>query len=204
VAVSTDAARTPSRGPASLLLAATLASLIVTIVAGYFTRLSLIEASGWVTHTDGVKLAIAECERALDHGVAEALRPALGKVERLTVDNPRQQQNVSRAALLAERGGSRAELEDLFASMQGEEDRLLTVRLEWLASARTRSSVAFVVGAVLTVLLGVFAFALLRAQRQLLARQRALLEAIIESVDEGIIAVEPSRRMIAINAVARH
>jgi sensor histidine kinase regulating citrate/malate metabolism len=57
---------------------------------------------------------------------------------------------------------------------------------------------------VLTVLLGVFAFALLRAQRQLLARQRALLEAIIESVDEGIIAVEPSRRMIAINAVARH
>jgi sensor histidine kinase regulating citrate/malate metabolism len=88
--------------------------------------------------------------------------------------------------------------------MQGEEDRLLTVRLEWLASARTRSSVAFVVGAVLTVLLGVFAFALLRAQRQLLARQRALLEAIIESVDEGIIAVEPSRRMIAINAVARH
>ena len=117
-----------SRGLASLLLTATLASLIVTIVAGYLTRLSLIEASTWVTHTDEVKLAIAECERALDHGDALALQTAEGKVERLTVDNPRQQKTVALAALLAARGGSRAELEDLLASMQGEEDRLMTDR----------------------------------------------------------------------------
>jgi PAS domain-containing protein len=36
-----------------------------------------------------------------------------------------------------------------------------------------------------------------------MARQRALLEAIIESVDEGIVAVDTSRRTVAINAVAR-
>jgi hypothetical protein len=52
---------------AALLLAATLASLIATIISGYVTRLSLIEATWWVTHTGEVKLAIAECERALDH-----------------------------------------------------------------------------------------------------------------------------------------
>jgi diguanylate cyclase (GGDEF)-like protein len=201
--VNKNPARTRARGLASLLLAATLASLIVTIAAGYVTRLSLIKASGWVTHTDEVKLAIAECERALDHGDADALRRADGKVERLTVDNPRQEENVARARLLAERGGSRDELENLFASMQGEEDRLMTVRLQWIASARARSSVAFLVGAVLTLVFGVGAFGLLRAQRQELTQQRALLEAILESVDEGIIAVAPSRHMIAINAVAR-
>jgi hypothetical protein len=80
-----------------LLLAATLASLVVTVVAGYLTRLSLVEATWWVTHSDEVKLAIDECERALDHDDAGALRSAVAKVDRLTVDNPRQQKNTARA-----------------------------------------------------------------------------------------------------------
>lgn len=45
------------------------------------------------------------------------------------------------------------------------------------------------------------AFALLRFQWHAIARQRGMLQAIVESVDEGIIALEPSRKMI--NAVAR-
>ena len=72
------------RGPA-LLLSATLASLLLTVIAGYMTRLSLIEASWWVTHTDEVKLAITECQRALDHGNTEALRAGEAHIEWLTV-----------------------------------------------------------------------------------------------------------------------
>jgi diguanylate cyclase (GGDEF)-like protein len=200
--VNTDPTRARTRQAALLLLAATLASLFVTIAAGYVTRLSLVEATWWVTHTDEVKLAIADCDRALYHGDVEALRNGEGKVERLTVDNPKQQQNIARAALLmAQR--SPAALEDLFASMQGEEDRLMTERLERLARGRARSSLAFFLGAVLTVAFGVGSFAVLRGQRQDLSRQEALLEAIIETVDEGIIAVEPPSKIIAINAVAR-
>jgi PAS domain-containing protein len=194
--------RSPRRRGSLLLLAATLASLILTIAAGYVTRLSLVEASWWVTHTDEVKLAIADCERALDHGDSVPLSLSMANVQRLTVDNARQQQNVARASLLAEQG-SRSALEELFASMQREEDRLMTERSQQIASARWWSSAAFIVGALLTVLFGAGAFALLRAQGQELARQRALLEAILESVEEGIIATEASRSTIAMNAVAR-
>ena len=201
--MTTDPARTRSRGPATLLLAATVASLIVSVVAGYLTRLSLVESTRWVTHSSEVKLAIAECDRALYHGDAEALGAAEAKVERLTVDNPRQQQNIAQAAMLADRRGSRAELEGLFAAMQGEEDRLMAERLQRFASGRARGAIAFVVGAALTVVFGIGDLALLRAQRRDLSSQRALLEAILESVDEGIIAVEPSSRIVAINAVAR-
>jgi diguanylate cyclase (GGDEF)-like protein len=61
----------------------------------------------------------------------------------------------------------------------------------------------FTAGAVLTFAFGVGAFALLQAQRRELARQRTLLETILESVDEGIIAVDESREIIAINRLAR-
>ncbi len=196
----TRAAR--ERGLVTLLLAATLVSLVATIVSGYLTRLALVEAAWWVTHTDEVKLAIAECERALDRNDAGALERGEAKVKRLTLDNPSQGRNVARATPLTERS-SRAELEDLFEAMQGEEDRLMTERTERIASARTKSSVAFVASAVLTLAFGMGAFAFLQSQRREIARQRTLLETILESVDEGIIAIDAAREIVAINRVAR-
>jgi diguanylate cyclase (GGDEF)-like protein len=191
----------PRRG-SLLLLAATLASLLGTMVAGYLTRLALVDADAWVRHTDEVKLAIDDCELAFVRGDAQELRRAEAHVEQLTLDNPLQQQNVVRATLLAEQG-ARAPAEELFASMQIEENRLMVERLQRIGAARARSSVAFVVAATLTIVFGAGVFSFLRAQRRDLERQRALLEAIIESVNEGIIAIEPSRNVIAINAVAR-
>jgi hypothetical protein len=190
------------RGVATLLLAATLASLVATIVSGYLTRLSVIEAAWWVTHTDEVKLAIAECERALDRDDIGAVKIGTAKVKRLTVDNPVQVTNVARAALLTD-PSSHAALANLFVAMQGEEDRLMTERTERIASARAKSSGVFIAGAVLTLVFGMGAFALLQAQRRELARQTALLETILESVDEGIIAVDVSGEIVAINKVAR-
>ena len=185
-----------------LLLVATLASLLSTILAGYLTLSPLIDASLWITHTDEVKLAIADCQRALDRGDPEALRAGLARVERITLDNPHQQRNVARAGLLAEQG-QRLALDDLLESMQVQETHLRIERVEREATARTRSFVAFVVAAVLTLVFGGGAFLMLREQRRQNARQRALLEEIIEGVDEGIIAVSPSRQIIAINQVAR-
>ena len=164
-----------------LLLAATLACLVMTIVAGYLTRLSLIEANAWVTHTDEVKLAIADGELARLRGNADAQRKAQENVGRLTIDNERQQQNLARARVLAGQG-SQEELEELFTAMQREEDRLMVPRLNKIESARRRSSVAFVVGAALTLVFGAIASALLNARRHSLAAahravawQRALL-----------------------------
>src|ERR1700677_1339443 len=187
---------------ATLLLVATVASLILTLAAGYRTRLSLVEAGAWVTHTDEVKLAIAGAERALDHGDFATVRADEAAVAALTADNARQQENVARAQVLTDQG-ARGALEDLFAAMQAEEDRLMIERAARITTARGRSSAAFVVGAVLTLVLGLGAFALLRFQWRAIARQRAMLQAIVESVDEGVIALEPSRKIVAINAAAR-
>jgi diguanylate cyclase (GGDEF)-like protein len=192
-------ARASRRPGAPLLLAATIASLIVTIVGGYLTRLSLVETSWWVTHTDEVKLAINDCEFSLLRNDREALRRDEDRVKRLTVDNLRQQENVARAEVLTDPGA----LEALFKTMHAEEDRLMIERSERIAFARTTSSMAFLLGSVFTLVFGVASFVVQRAQRQDTARQKGLLEAIIESVDEGIVAVETSRNAVAMNAVAR-
>ena len=184
------------------LLAATLVSLTVTFVAGYLTHLSLIEAVGWIDHTNEVKLAIDDCQFALTRADVEGLKQATANVGRLTVDNPRQQQNVARVTLLAERA-ERLMLADLFASMQREEDRLMTERVQRATSARTRSAAVFKVAALLTFVLGIGSFAILRARRRELEHHQALLEAIIESVDEGVIALDASGEILAMNAEAR-
>jgi len=185
-----------------MFLAATIASLAMTFTAGYVTRSSLIAAAEWIAHTGEVKVAIDECEIALGRNDVAGMRNAQARVEQLTLDNPRQQQNVARARLLAELGNYTS-LADLFVGMHREEDRLMGERVRLITKERTRSSLVFFTGTFLTLVFGIATFGALQAQRQALARKEALLEAIIESVDEGIIAVGPSREMLAINAAAR-
>jgi diguanylate cyclase (GGDEF)-like protein len=193
------------------LLAATVVCLAATIGVGYLTRLRLVEKDSWVAHTVEVKLAIADCELALARGDAARVRAAEGIVQRLTVDNPVQQRAVARAVAVTVREAvPHDDLDALFESMSFEEDRLMTVRLGEMDAARQRSTTIFLVGAVLTFLFGVLGWAVQRAQtlslaatREALTRDRALLQAVLESVDEGIIAVDASRKTIAINGAAR-
>jgi diguanylate cyclase (GGDEF)-like protein len=186
----------------AVLVTATVVSLAVTFLGGYLTRLSIIETSAWVAHTHEVKVAIDECQLALGRDDGAALARAEDRIDTLTADNPREQQNVARAVLLSERGERRA-LADVFTAMQLEEDRLLVERVERAATARTRSLLVFACGALLSLAFGVGVLGMLRARSRDLEDQRRLLEAIIESVDEGIIAVSPSQQIVAINAAAR-
>jgi len=193
------------------LLAATVVCLAATIIAGYLTRQRIVEKGAWVAHTDEVKLAIAECELALARDDDAKLLAAEGTVKQLTSDNSRQQENVSRAIAGAGRTPfPRDELEALFTTMRTEENRLMVLRRGEMAAAQQRSAVVFLAAAALTILFGWLAWTVQGAQRRSLAvaheamaRQRALLEGIIESVEEGIIAVDTSRKTLAINAVAR-
>lgn len=140
------------------LLTATVLCLAATIIAGYLTRRRVVEADAWVAHTDEVKLAIAECDVALARDNAPRLRAAEGTVQRLTVDNPIQQENISRAMAGARRAQLPSdELEALLTSMRLEEDRLMAIRRGEMSTAQKHSAVAFLAAAVLTVLLGVLA-----------------------------------------------
>jgi diguanylate cyclase (GGDEF)-like protein len=193
------------------MLAVTVVCVAATFVAGDVTRLRILEEDSWVAHTIEVKLAIAESVLAAERGDAPALRVAEMAVQRLTVDNPVQRDNVARALAINGRPQALgAELLPLLTSMRLEEDRLMISRTRNMEAARGHSSTFFVIGAGLTLALGLLTFAIQRAQGRALAsahqsaaRQQGLLTAVIETVDEGIVAVDALRNTIAMNAVAR-
>jgi len=193
------------------LLAATIACLAGTIGAGYLARLRIVDKDSWVAHTEEVKLAIAACDLALARGDIARMRGAEATVQGLTVDNPVQQRNVARAIELTVRAElPHEELGALLDAMTLEENRLMTMRLDEMAAARRHSANIFTIGAVLTVLFGALSWAMQGAQSRALtsardatSRDKGLLEAVLESVDEGILAVDVSRKTIAINRAAR-
>jgi diguanylate cyclase (GGDEF)-like protein/PAS domain S-box-containing protein len=170
----------------------------------------MVAATAWVTHIDLVKVAIAECEIRLARGDWAGFREAAAKLDAVTEGAALPDGTPRRfAAMLATEGNARA-LEASLSSMQSDADRLMAMRLDEMDAARARSRVVFIIGAFLAIVAGAGVSVLLRVQRaQLFAsnrgahRGKALLEAVIETVDEGIVAVDAERRTIAINAAAR-
>src|SRR5580700_8773459 len=111
------------------MLAVTVVCVAATFVAGSVTRLRTVERDSWVAHTIEVKLAIADCVLAAERGDAPALQTAEMTVQRLTVDNPVQRDNV--AHVLTLNGGPqipRADLLPILTSMRAEEERLMLLR----------------------------------------------------------------------------
>lgn len=193
------------------MLAVTVVCVAATFVAGSVTRLRTVERDSWVAHTIEVKLAIADCVLAAERGDAPALQAAEMTVQRLTVDNPVQRDNVAHVlALNGGRQNPRADPLPILTSMRAEEDRLMLLRTRAMDAARGHGSTLFAIGAGLTIALGLLTFMTQRAQGRALAaahrsaaRQHALLTAVIETVDEGIVAIDALRNTIAVNAVAR-
>jgi diguanylate cyclase (GGDEF)-like protein len=218
----------PAPGRSSLrlliLLGATATFLAVTIAAGYMTRLSLVSSTAWVEHTDEVKLAIAGCRLDLEQAVGvapvpeavDALRSGEERVRTLTADNPRQQERVARALAATDQLGAGAThargevLRSLLAEMNAEEGALMVARAEDLAEARQRSATAFATGAALTLLFGALSILLLQRQHRSLARAHAelhgkqvLVESIVDSIGDGVMAINEAREFIVMNETAR-
>lgn len=187
--------------PTGLFVAA-FVSLIGTAAASYAAREELIEANWWVTHTDEVRLAVADGKLAIAQNDLGAVRAAEWEIERLTIDNVRQQRNVTRASMLTS-DESLAGLDELFTAMDAEEDRLRLERAQSLAHAQLLSSSASIAGIVLTFGLGLAGTVTLRRQRRELARQGTLIASIVENVAEGIVAVDVEKRTVTVNAAAR-
>jgi PAS domain S-box-containing protein len=151
------------RSPTLLLIGATLASLVITICAGYAAHLSWVDASDCARHSYEVKLAIDQCKLAIAHHDVAALQGAEAKVKSLTVDNPREQESLTRAQTLLGKG-SFDDLDDEFSSMQRIEDDLLAERMRRMAKARGATLLASMIGGLLTVAFGVGCLGFVRAQ----------------------------------------
>ena len=193
------------------LLVSTLVAAVLAMLASAFeARQQMVAATAWVTHISAVKVAIAECEIRLARSDWTGFREAATRLDALTEDPAQSGSKPRRFAGTPASEGSAGTLEASLSEMQSDEDRRMVSRLDEMNAARARSRLVFIVGTFLAIVTGIGAFVLLRAQRlQLLDsnrsahRDKALLEAVIETVDEGIIAVDASRRTIAINAAAR-
>lgn len=179
-----------------------LAGLVVTVVGAYRTRDVLLSANAWVKHSFEVKSALQSCESAWQRGDDARVAADLDMIARRTVDNPQQQRNVANAAMLA-RLGARGEFEATLGEMIAEEERLLARRTGDMARAERQSLMALLGGAAITLALAAASLFLQRLQRVSASRQRALLDAVVDRVDEGIMAIDAQRQMIVMNAVAR-
>lgn len=185
-----------------LLAGAGLVALTVAAAAGFEGREDLLESQRLVTHTNDVKLELAAARLALARGDRVALHAAEQNLERLTVDNTRQQRAVARAALLTEQDANTA-LDAVLVTMDHEESLLMDTREDRLIAAERRHALASGLAFVLTIALLAAASASQRKRRAELAHQRRLIEAVVEKVDEGIVAVSATGETIAFNAALR-
>jgi diguanylate cyclase (GGDEF)-like protein len=195
----------------NVLVGTTILALLVTGTSLFAVRQQLVGATAWVTHIDEVRLLLAECEVRVAQRDWPAFRAAQGRLATLTAnDPPFRTGSIDELSRMTASQGAAGPLETLLTSMQMEEDQLLQSRLAELNAARYRSRAVFVLGGLLALAAAISVVVILRAQNAMLLassrgahRGKALLEAVIETVDEGIIAIDAERRTIAINPAAR-
>jgi diguanylate cyclase (GGDEF)-like protein len=207
----------------SAVLGASLLSLTCAIAGVFVARARLLDTSGWVQHTAEVELAIAACRihvREAQLDVPErrrSLADARGDAERiagLTVDNPTQQARVSALLpLLRVFSGDSTDsvrIDQLLRELSAVEASLMDIRLAALKRTTRSGWLIISVSATLTVLF--VAFILGALYRQSLAlkeaevslrRGGAMLESVVDSMVDGIMAITPDRTFLHVNRAAR-
>jgi diguanylate cyclase (GGDEF)-like protein len=207
----------------SALLAAALLSLAGAIVGMFVARARLIEASEWVDHTSEVQLSIAACSinlrkaQATPEGRSAWQAAATVDAERigaLTIDNPTQQARVtdliSRLRTFTGTDADAREIDHVLDELAAVEGTLKDQRVSVLRRATRVGWLASAVSAGLTASLITLMLAILRRQSRALktaqtelAREGALMESVMDSMADGIMAITPERKFLHVNRAAR-
>jgi diguanylate cyclase (GGDEF)-like protein len=180
------------------------------------------DATRWVEHTEEVNLAIANArihlrDAELDQARGNSPRTSLLELQddaralrRLTADNRRQQSRLdafdlllAQAISLDGRDWQSDGVRRVFTELRGEEDTLMAQRQAAEGAAWQRSKVAFGLSAAVTLALLAGAVATLIRQHDRMSRQAALLESVLESIGDAVLAVDTERRFLVANAAAR-
>src|SRR5580692_5538764 len=212
----------------SVALGAAVVSLACAIAAMFVARARLLEAGRWVRHTSDVELSIAACrvhvreaqlsEARLDlPGRRTVLAEAQSDVERfaeLTADNPIQQTRAKGLlGQLRSFAGDSAEglrIDQVLRDLGATESSLMDIRMATLKRTTRSGWLALTASATLTVLLVAVILTALRRQSLALAlaegnlrRKGALLESVVDSMADGIMAITPERTFLHVNRAAR-
>jgi len=204
-------------------LAAAVLSLTCVIAGMFVARARLLEASAWVRHTSDVELAVATCRvHVREAQVSAVTRPALlvqaladiALIKRLTLDNPLQQRRIDALLPLLRAFSGDAfqatRIDDGLQEFGVVESSLKDARMVTLVEATHVGWLASSASAALTVFLVATLFGTLRRHSKKLERvdselrrEGALLESVMESMVDGIIAITPSRAFLHVNRAAR-
>jgi diguanylate cyclase (GGDEF)-like protein len=204
-------------------LGTAVVSLAWAIVGMFLARTHLLEASELVRHTFDVELSIAACRVHIREAqVSVAERPALIALARadaerirwLTLDNPLQQLRVERLMpqLQAFAGGAAdaSRIDESLRELEGVESLLKDLRMNALEQAtRTGWLISSTCASLTVVLVGLLLGTLYRQSRALtlahanLQREAAMLESVVDSMVDGIMAITPSRAFLHVNRSAR-
>jgi diguanylate cyclase (GGDEF)-like protein len=198
------------------------AFVLLTLLGVVFARRAYQAATSWVQHTTDVKLAIdgarIDLEESAPRGADAAgfarVRDDVRRIRQLTRDNPRQQARLDELEPEVEAAGALARagrltdaqsdrLRALLAQMLAEEDALMSVRTAEQEAQRQRSWLVFGVCACLACAFAIAAILTLRRQSRALFRQSALFGAILESMGDGVLALDSERRFLVVNAALR-
>ncbi|HEY3253573.1 MAG TPA: diguanylate cyclase [Polyangiaceae bacterium] len=206
-----------------VVLAAAVVSLACVIAGMFVARARLLEASEWVRHTSDVELAVANCRVHVREAQLSALtQPArleqagadIALIERLTVDNPLQQRRIG-ALLPSFRAFSgdaaqATQIDDALQQLGLVERSLKDARMVTLVQATRAGWLASSASTALTVCLVAMLFGALRRHSKKLERvhselrrEGAMLESVVESMVDGVIAITPSRAFLHVNRAAR-
>jgi diguanylate cyclase (GGDEF)-like protein len=215
--------RAPPRRSIPLALGAAAVSLACALVGMFVARAHLLQANAWVQHTSNVEQSIAACRIDVRDaqftipGGGASLTEARGDLERiagLTVDNPSQQSRVKELLPLLRASPRVADdgvrIDQILRELGTVEDSLMRTRLATLRRATQVGWLVIAVSAILTVLFAAFVLSALHRQSLALAqaeinlrRGGALLESVVDSMVDGVMAITPERRFLHVNRAAR-
>jgi diguanylate cyclase (GGDEF)-like protein len=206
-----------------VLLGPAILSLACAIVGLFLARQHLVAANDWVRHTSEVELSIGSCRlhvreaqlTARERPIALAsARADAEHVRTLTSDNPPQQTRVNALLpLLQAFDGDHAEADRIDAELHEMgvvEGALMDVRMATLAGARRIGWLVIAVSSLLTVALMTILLRLLYRQSRALSaahlkiqQEAAMLESVVDSMVDGIMAITPDRTFLHVNRAAR-
>ena len=189
----------------------------------FLVRVHFLEATEWVRHTSDVELAVAACRLHVreaevnPEGRPVPVAQALADVERirwLTADNPKQELRATALVSPLQTFSGDAAAADRIDLALGElaavESSLKDVRLVafkratragWLVSSAS-TALTFLVGAFVIWILVHQSRALVRVHASL-KREAAMLESVVDSMVDGVMAITTSRAFLHINRAAR-
>jgi diguanylate cyclase (GGDEF)-like protein len=206
-----------------VVLSAAIVSLACAIAGMFVARARLLEASEWVRHTCDVELAVATCRvHVREAQVSSETRPLLleralsdvALIGQLTVDNPLQQRRIGALLPLLRAFSGDAvlatQIDDGLRELALVERSLKDARMVALSRATRAGWLASSASTALTVFLVALLLVSLRRHSQRLElvnaelrREGAMLESVVDSMVDGIIAITPARTFLHVNRAAR-